>query len=400
MREIENNLSESTQSLKENFEQRENTSVGRHLFDVIRQRIASVVDVLRDKKSSTPGTAEFSDIKPLLSRALRKLEAADIPQRTIGNIERSMEDSASSERLELDTPTDDNVLIVRENISHIVNLDCQTRKISTELRLVNPETGTELNLNTLLPPGYTFTPSALEVIRKGENGKLKRVRDEEITLEQYRDYRLKKDNFSFIPFVRKVYYGNLHNQGGVLSLFHEIAHVWQQKRRGESRHSFEELFNKIKDSLGKIAELTGAFESDKIEKKDYDERVNEQLEKLKELGVSIPSKDVQGETKDSKLSGNNLIIKVGKTGDAPWMPVRSETLERSLLLYEAEERDAWANAIRMIYLLRGLGFDPEPSLINVEAVRAQIQPCLASYQQRVGAASTHKRTPFTREIDK
>ncbi|HOW60477.1 MAG TPA: hypothetical protein P5548_01940 [Candidatus Moranbacteria bacterium] len=116
------------------------------------------------------------------------------------------------------------------------------------------KTGMYLDLQQLLPAdkNFFFRPSVMIPCKNGERGKI--VFDKCRNLEDYNGTKFIKRRENDIGFSMfdsalegTVAYENLIEKGGMLSLFHEIAHTWQ--RKGGFFCEVEKIFRIIENLL-------------------------------------------------------------------------------------------------------------------------------------------------------
>ncbi len=285
----------------------------------------------------------------------------------------------------------------------IVNdLNSDKNQASSSLIIQNIKDGTSLDLNALLPYQYKFVPSFMDrentyVDTTSEDREDWGVRHKWDSVANLKDYLKEVPNEGrFVVRVgyKRVEYGDLTKKGAFTSLFHEITHSWQgayHKQDIEKGNSgFEKFFPKVQDLFYKTIqayiEANGATSD-----KSYQKVLQDTKSEFKTLGVEF-CKDTDGSdiiVSVTQQKGEDIIniqtpwnelLKEDPTLGQRYFPIKSARLKKVMDSYIAEERDAWAHALRTIRFLRSKGFDVEPELKTLADIKAIIDPCLESYQ--------------------
>ncbi len=290
--------------------------------------------------------------------------------------------------------------IIYERIYNTLNQKWNTSRAEASLVIQGAETGTTLDLNALLPWDYKFLPRAMDKQLGILIGGYEQV--EVANLEDYKMGKSDPEGFAVRPFYKTVDYGDLREKGGMLSLLHEVAHTWQNKYYHTAEHGkagFERLYKRIESLIYKLN-----FSKLSKDNKWYEdpEKTWEQIESLgikclnkdgieaplsEEGVINIPnipysrSKLVEKSIASEGVTREKLemLLEIFKQ-EIRFYPIKSEILTKAMDSYVAEERDAWAHAIRTVRFLRQKGLDVEPGLQKLEDFKGKIDPCLASYQ--------------------
>lgn len=300
----------------------------------------------------------------------------------------------------------------------------QSRNISyaeSSLVIQNIETGATLDLNALLPSDYRFLPRAMDKeLFQPDSESITGISYKQEEMADLKDYKMGEsapEGFSLRPFYRTVNYGDLRKTGNVLSLLHEVAHSWQDKYyhlMDQGGVEFRALYNIV---------LSFIFKLDIPE--DNEQNINRKKiwEKLEKFGVECLDKN--GTITPTNLEGvmniPNIhygVVKIIEMLGLPdtgvpqsekeqmqsllveskplirFYPIKSDKLEKAMNTYVAEERDAWAHAIRTVRFLRSKGLDVEPELEKLDDFKEIIDPCLSSHQNSLEMDILKQKTGY------
>lgn len=311
--------------------------------------------------------------------------------------------------------------LIYEEVSNILSRARNTNHTSASLVIQDIRTGTTLDLNALLPSEYVYKPRAMDkALFRPDIESITGIVYKQKEVADLKDYKMGEftpQDFVVRLFYKSVDYGDLRKKGNILSLFHEVAHAWQSKyydpmERGKT--GFERLYKTILFFISKL-------DIPKDDKQHEDpEKVWDKLEKagvecLDKSGIKSPMnqegvinipnthfalvKLIEGiDISDSKISQQereqiHSLLAESKP-QIRFYPIRSHMLQKALDSYIAEERDAWAHAIRVIRFLRRKGLDVEPELKKLEDFKEIIDPCLASYQDSLEITILNKKTGY------
>jgi hypothetical protein len=298
---------------------------------------------------------------------------------------------------------------IYEQVDNFIDTKTNTNIPSSSLVIRDANTGMVLDLNNLLPKGYDYTPSEMNFgLRSSEGQKDKFGNNADMLATDLKDYKMGHNKpFHFgavLSGLKLVKYGELRQKGGVMMLLHEVAHSWQDQYFNVSNRG-KGGFTKI---LGTLKAIVKNLDIPKDNPKHTEPDViwNE-LEKMgivcldkagtvspvHEAGViNIPNRhykmvdlyrDMILHEKDEKML-QHLNAELEKHRSLlRFYPMKGDVLDESIYSFVAEERDAWAHAIRTIRFLRSKGFDVEPELQTLNDFKQIINPCLDSYQRGV-----------------
>jgi len=276
--------------------------------------------------------------------------------------------------------------IVYERISN--SIDDASNYAWSELVIQDTKTGFALDLVALLPQGWTFTPSFLAQKRRIVD--LKDYEGPKTVAKVY-------DRFSAYYDRGYVAYGDIARKGGMLTLFHEIAHAWQGEyfdKESKGKRAFKELYEAAVTSLDAL-DLPPEQNGDgsvvysrnrlaimnhlgligiEIYKNEGSPVISSPVPILDDGVINILSK----KERTKKKSGQEVSSAVDT-----YHPIRSEKLQEAMDSFIAEERDAWAHALRTMRFLRSKGLDVEPQLKTLTDVKELIDRCLGTYQNSI-----------------
>lgn len=260
--------------------------------------------------------------------------------------------------------------------------------------------GIVLDLDALLPRGFNFKPGL-----------------EDLDLKKYSGASASDGRFYASPWKKVVAYGNITEKGGMLSLFHEIAHAWQANYSaeiGKGRHTYEKL---TKESLRLMEEFDdvdfnmerriklGLLTQNNFEnaKKEYKEKIKKIFEELSSIGTEplveegrvlvaeaapVDKEGVMNLQPITNIMSENEIDNWDISQESRerlkkkrFHPIKNKKLEEARDAYISEERDAWAHALRMMRFLKQKGLNIEPGFKKLADVKEHIDPCLGSYQK-------------------
>lgn len=250
--------------------------------------------------------------------------------------------------------------IIEEPIVNYIFKD-EVNFCSSGLKIHNLESQKTIDLSLFLPRGYVFSPGKMYGNRKEEHytdeeGKEQvRYSVDLRILDEYNGTQSGDDSGDFFQSSRGVVaYGDLTKRGGMVSLFHEIAHAWHGEYRKEHpKQNFKEYYKELYDIVLR-ASLVQKIKIEDIEEKINDKQViddikkgrDEMNNKLKELGIEITNK----EEKDITLDKNEYALQ-----DLENIKIKTDKLKPLIEEFVAQERDAWAHAIKVIRFLRKKG---------------------------------------------
>lgn len=301
--------------------------------------------------------------------------------------------------------------LIYERVSNTLNRPKNRNRAESSLVIQNIESGVSLDLNALLPSGYRYAPQVMdkELYQLDPESAITGVSYKQKEIADLKDYKMgvsEPEGFAVRPYYRIVDYGDLRKTGGILSLLHEVAHSWQNKYYHtieKGRAKFENLYEIIIFFIFKL-DLSKDNEQYEEPEKIWMELEKAGIECLDKNGLEVPSNE-EGVINVPNIHYNlvQLIEKINLLNpdispqereraesilakskpQIRFYPIKSDVLHNAINNYVAEERDAWAHAIRMVRFLRDKGLDVEPELEKLEDFKAVIDPCLASYQDHL-----------------
>lgn len=274
---------------------------------------------------------------------------------------------------------DDGENVLEELINNYLRTDFNSAV--SILAVTNRKTGTRIDLEQMLPDGYYFSPEEMIKIEQkfDQETESKKTIIHPVDMKDYKGSKSSSGGFYNSPELKKVAYGDLSKTGGLLSLFHEIAHAWQNVYHGENnRHNFENFYNEVSNLLKILKSKQDGFKNGDITKDKYDYFVECVRKSLKKVGVEFDADNFiyQGQ----ELEKGSIII---ADFESVRYVFRCENFESIKQGFEKEERDAWAHALLMVRFLRRMGIDLEPGMKNISDLRRYIAPYLESYQKGV-----------------
>jgi hypothetical protein len=317
---------------------------------------------------------------------------------------------------------DGNKNIIYERVSNTLNRPRNTNQAVSSLVIQDVESGVTLDLNALLPSNYKYVPRIMDkdLYQPDPENTITGMSYKQKEIADLKDYKMgvsAPEGFAVRPFCLTVDYGDLRKTGGILSLLHEVAHSWQDiyyNTTEQGKFGFESLYKTVVSLINKLD-----IPKDSEQHEDP-EKIWEKLEKggiicldkngledpLNEEGViNIPNTyyDIirliesfdlsdsrfspqQREQAKSVLVKSKLLLR--------FYPIKSDVLQKVMNTYVAEERDAWAHAIKTVIFLRSKGIDVEPKLKNLEDFKVVIDPCLASYQNSLEMTILNQKTGY------
>ncbi|NQU78014.1 hypothetical protein HQ544_04940 [Candidatus Falkowbacteria bacterium] len=252
---------------------------------------------------------------------------------------------------------------------------------SSDLIVANPTNGFKIDLGQLLPKDFKFEPPEMSKIEEKKNpltGKVKR-KVLPVDLRTYQGTKNAPDNFYALMGAKIVGYGDLTKKGGFLSLFHEIAHAWQEAHHDNfARSEFEEFQKTVSSCLLDISIGKELLAEEEINQEKFEEvLLKPNIDKLKELGVEFDLESFENSEREPKEGEF-------KIADAAFQEkfyiIKSEHLTELIGNYAREERDAWAHAIRVLRFVKKQGMDLEPELKSIKDIREMIDHSLGTYQ--------------------
>jgi len=288
---------------------------------------------------------------------------------------------------------------LQEGISNFIYDDGtnnQWNYCDTSLVIHNQPSKKSIDLGVLLPAGYRFCPSDMdvEIIKKTEQKSVETGNDE--YLYKYKELKnysgLDKNRGRF--YVRghaTVCYGDLLESGGTLSLLHEIAHAWHTKYRDiYANGEFDNFYKNISEALSEYdlyRLILDKFDKKvystdkpnmKAESSDHEDMKALIIEKLREKENFLREQDCEilsDQEKDDVTSDVYSVPLFDK------IKIKTERLKPLIAEYVASERDAWAHAIRILRFFRQEGIDLEPGLKTPEDIVEVAHKALLTYQK-------------------
>lgn len=241
-----------------------------------------------------------------------------------------------------------------------------------------------LNLGILLPDNWFFSPDEMSVHRETISMFSQEERISSVDLNAYNGAGRSKGNFHTWSLkgyeANFIHYGNLKKKGGMLALFHEIAHAWQF---GLSDYAIN--LEKICNAFSELMFLLGdsKINSDNSDPghKLFRELLEKSLSNMKiTLGLDKCFEEYDRELCDNeaiithRLSGKKFIVK-DVDGQLNWL----------LQKWEKEERLAWAHAIHKLRILRcKYGIDLMPGMKTAD-IKRYVHEALSTYQDGIGS---------------
>lgn len=312
--------------------------------------------------------------------------------------------------------------LIYERISNTINRQRKTNHARSSLLIQDIKTGATLDLNALLPSDYIFQPREMdkELFQEDEGGSATGISYKQKEVADLKDYEMGKsspEGFAVRPFYRIVDYGDLRETGGVLSLLHEVAHSWQNKyyhSMKQGKAGFEVLYKTIVSFISKL----DISEDD--EQHEDPEKIWEILEKAgvecldkngteapinQEGVVNIPNAHFNRVKLIEMLDLSDIVFsqsdreRVRSILDESksrirFYPIKSAALQKMMDTFVAEERDAWAHAIRTLRFLRRKGLNVEPELRELADFKRVIDPCLSSYQNSIDTTILNQKSGY------
>lgn len=307
---------------------------------------------------------------------------------------------------------DGNQNLIYERVDNNLDRPRNTNRTQSSLVIQDIESGITLDLNALLPSSYKYVPRFMDkaFCQLDPENPITGVIYKQEEIADLKDYKMgvstQRGDFRVMNGYRTVNYGDLRQTGQILSLLHEVAHSWQAKyhMKNQGRVGFEMMHEYVADLIYKIDLPIYAQEYKESEK------IWEKLEKVgmecldkngleaptnKEGIVNFPNSHysyvkflendrlnkTEGFSPDEKKSHESKLAY--SKPRIRFYPIKSAALQELMDSYVAEERDAWAHAIRTVRFLRSKGLDVEPELKKLEDFKVIIDPCLGSYQNHI-----------------
>lgn len=317
---------------------------------------------------------------------------------------------------------DGNQNLIYERVSNTLNRPRNRNHAESSLVIQDVESGATLDLNALLPSDYRYVPRAMDkdLYQPDPESTITGISYKQEEIADLKDYKMGEsapEGFAVRPFYKTVDYGDLRKTGNILSLLHEVAHSWQNKyyhTMEQGRAGFEGLYKTV---VSLISKLDIPKDSEQYENP---EKIWEELEKagvecLDKNGTETPTNQ-EGvinipnthygivkiidmlDLSDTRVSQSEReqvqSLLVESKSRIRFYPIKSDVLQKVMDTYVAEERDAWAHAIRTVRFLRRKGLDVEPELEKLEDFKAVIDPCLASYQNSLEMTILNQKTGY------
>lgn len=290
--------------------------------------------------------------------------------------------------------------VIYEQIKNEIHSSNSVIYPEASLVIQDAKSGIVLDLDALLPKGFNFKPGL-----------------KDLDLKTYSGASTSEGIFSAGITSKTVAYGNITEKGGMLSLFHEIAHAWQINYSADAlkgKYAYQTL---QKESLRLMEELEdadfdletriklGLVTQNNFEdaKREYKEKVSKIFEELSSIGTEpivdegrVLVAEAAPVDKEGVINLQSFFNTLPSERLDKWdisqerkeylkkerfYPIKNKKLEEAREAYIAEERDAWAHALRMMRFLRQKGLDIEPGFKKLADVKEHIDPCLGSYQE-------------------
>ena len=317
---------------------------------------------------------------------------------------------------------DGNQNLIYERVSNTLNRPRNTNHPEASLVIQDVETGVTLDLNALLPSDYKYIPRAMDkaLYQPDAESAITGISYKQEEVADLKDYKMgisAPEGFAVRPFYKTVDYGDLRKTGNMLSLLHEVAHSWQNKyyrTMDQGKAGFEGLYKTVVSFISKL---------DLPKDNEQYEEPEKIWQKLEKAGIECLNKNGT----ENPLNEDNIInipnthyglVKIIEMLDLSdprisqqqreqaesllaesksrvrFYPIKSAVLQKVMNTYVAEERDAWAHAIRTVRFLRRKGLDVEPELEKLEDFQRIIDPCLASYQNSLEMTILNQKTGY------
>lgn len=274
--------------------------------------------------------------------------------------------------------------LIEESTTVIIDSDGTVGGAISGLIIRNPATKQSLDIGKLIPNHVVLRPDSLASLVDEKD----KPHDSRKSLEAYKGANEESGLFRFEFGENRdgvtagfVNFGNLEDPEGVFVLFHEIAHAWQTVYQENSAASnFKEWFPLVESRLGAI--LVADRYLDTPDKQWA--ATQRLLTQLDQLGVEVKLIEDSASAVSHSLNVRGMTDKEGNTiRDSLAVRVKSKALEFLIADWVAEERDAWAGALRAVRALRKQGFDVAPGLKTPEDFRTVIHEALTTYQQYI-----------------
>ncbi len=271
---------------------------------------------------------------------------------------------------------DDKKVILEELVDNYLKKDYNLPL--SVLMAINWDAGVKIDFEQMLPNGYSFAPS--EMIKSEEDIDLekleKRVKYYPVNLKDYEGTKNSAGTFYQASYLKRVAYGDLAKKGGLLGLFHEIAHAWQDVYHGENnRGNFDNFYKEVSICLKILKGEQDKFRNKKIMEGRYDRSLKYINGELAKLGVEFDVDNFIYSGQD--LEKGSIVITDFEGGR---YVIKSDSFDDIKKNYEREERDAWAHALLMLRFLRKRGIDLEPDMKSPSDIKNYIEECLGTYQ--------------------
>lgn len=279
---------------------------------------------------------------------------------------------------------------ISEEVTNTLNKNANSAR--SNLVLSSAKERVSLDLATLLPEGFSFAPGDITSVEDQvvtEEGrtfiKHKFVRR---NLRDYKGIKGSKGEFALLTPTNKVVYGDLIKTGGMLKLFHEITHAWQNMRYGSiGREDYERFYNQIIEPLRALDYIQAQIDKGETVADPELMVLSVRLQKMKVIkdlqtkGIFILDTLASSTLNKFKRSKNTISLKDASGLIEEKHDVYSPELYNLSSDFVFSERNAWAHAIMLVRFLRRHGFDVEPDLKTIDDFKAIIEPALGSYQE-------------------
>lgn len=259
-----------------------------------------------------------------------------------------------------------------------------TNIASAYLLIENRDERIYLNLGILLPDNWYFSPDELSVHGETISMFSQEKRNHFVDLSAYNGAGRSNGNFHTWSLkgyeANFIHYGNLKERGGILALFHEIAHAWQF---GLSDYTID--LEKICNVFSDLMFFLGDSKINSINLHQDHEFPKELLEKsLSNMKIALGLDEKCFEEYDQDHRDNEAIITHRLSGKKFIVKDVNGRFNWLLHKWEKEERLAWAHAIHTLRILRcKYGIDLMPEMTTVD-IKRYIHKALSTYQDGIG----------------
>lgn len=356
------------------------------------------------KETSLPGATEreinyleflknYSGRKSRVVRDVKK-EVSKISEESAPDFYEEQGDGFLYQRFQQNIAQDSKENVVEELVSN--QLWAGGNKASTDLYIHNLTTGKVLDVGQLLPEGYSLGPASMLVIddkREKVDGRYKeRYVINPKNLRNYSGTQNESGGFSMSPRFKSVQYGDLTKKGAMLTLLHEIAHVWQTAHHEEYgmaiyKSFFENMMKGLKLLESSVEVLRTTADEKLIE--NIKHNITTIIKGLKDIGIEVDPETFLDNQNQTLKQGQYKVTQMGQkySSDANKpvnhvfsFVIKADKLKPLIEDYVCQERDAWAHAIRVLRFFEKQGFELEPELKTLNDIQRFIHYRLGTYQ--------------------